>query len=146
MPSINHLGAGVSSVEKPKDYFANINAKKTQNATTAVKTNSSTFNKLVKNSKSNSARPLQPNDVGQKKTNGTDLALKQLSSQIEKQMLGIMWNMAFSTIDKKFEGGLGEEIFHKELVTEMVKAINKDDKMGNIATSVYNDLKKKEPK
>jgi hypothetical protein len=105
---------------------------------------------LIKNNAANPvaqlSKPQQSTSAAQKANNGTDLALKQLSSQIEKQMLGIMWNMAFSTIDKKFEGGLGEEIFHKELVTEMVKSINNDEKMGDIATSIYNDLKKTELK
>lgn len=75
--------------------------------------------------------------------NGTDLALKKIAGDFEKQILGIMWNLAFSTVDREFQGGLGEELFHKELVNEMVKLSNTGE-MGDIAESVYRDLKAKE--
>lgn len=74
------------------------------------------------------------------KADGTDFALKELSCQFEQQILGILWNLAFSSMDHEFEGGLGEELFHKELVNEMVKLADTGE-MGEIAQSIYNDLK-----
>lgn len=75
--------------------------------------------------------------------NGTDLALKKVAADFEKQVLGVMWNIAFSTVDREFQGGLGEELFHKELVNEMVKLSNTGE-MGDIAESIYRDLKAKD--
>jgi len=74
------------------------------------------------------------------KDDGTDFALKELACQFEQQILGILWNLAFSSMDREFEGGLGEELFHKELVNEMVKLADTGE-MGEIAQSIYNDLK-----
>jgi RPE3 domain-containing protein len=71
---------------------------------------------------------------------GTDFALKELSCQFEQQILGILWNLAFSSMDREFEGGLGEELFHKELVNEMVKLADTGE-MGEIAQSIYDNLK-----
>jgi hypothetical protein len=71
---------------------------------------------------------------------GTDFALKELSCRFEQQILGILWNLAFSSMDREFEGGLGEELFHKELVNEMVKLADTGE-MGEIAQSIYDNLK-----
>jgi len=73
---------------------------------------------------------------------GTDFALKEVSIEMEKQMLGIMWNLAFTSDNKKYEGGLGEEIFQGELVNELVNSSQKKGEMGDIAKSIYNNLKR----
>lgn len=70
---------------------------------------------------------------------GTNLALKQLAIEYEEQIYGIMWNMIFESGDRDYQGGLGEEIFHKELVSEMQKYTNTGE-MGPIAKSIYNDM------
>lgn len=77
----------------------------------------------------------------QEPDDGMDLALKQLATDYEKQIYGIMWNLAFQTVSEKFEGGLGEEVFRRELVDEMLKLPNSDN-LGNIAQAVYEDLKR----
>ena len=53
-----------------------------------------------------------------------------------------MWNLVFESMNKEFEGGIGEEIFHKELVNEMVN-LSRTGEMGEIATSIYLDLSEK---
>ena len=47
--------------------------------------------------------------------------------------------MVFETMNKEFQGGIGEEIFHKELVNEMVN-LSRTGEMGEIATSIYLEL------
>lgn len=80
------------------------------------------------------------NDLRDRK-NGTDLALKELAIEYEEQIYGIMWNMVYSAGEREYQGGLGEEIFHKELVTEMLKFTN-TGQMGQIAQSIYDDMKR----
>lgn len=74
---------------------------------------------------------------------GTDFALKKLAIQYEKQILGVLWNLALSSGDKEYLGGLGEEIFHSELVNELVKS-STPTKMGDIAASIYEHLKREQ--
>lgn len=165
MSVINNPNSNFHGVEKPKDYFGHIdNSKKSQsqksnNSLENKKIDGPGFQKLVKTdllkSRSNNQYKVQKSNISNikdsdkiekqkllKTNDGTDFALRKLSEDFEKQILGIMWNLVFETtnVGKEFQGGIGEEIFHKELVNEMVNS-SKTGEMGDIATSIYNDLK-----
>lgn len=70
---------------------------------------------------------------------GTNIALEKLAIEYEEQIYGIMWNMIFTSDEREYQGGLGEEIFYKELVAEMQKHTN-TGQMGPIAKSIFNDM------
>ena len=80
--------------------------------------------------------------------NGTDLALKEIAVRFEQQFLGFMWNLAFRSDDRSYEGGIGEELFSSELIGELVKQASGGTDaagakvMGPIALDVYNDMKR----
>jgi len=146
----NTLGNNLYRDLKPKDYFGQIdNSKKLQSNKVE---SSKSFHKVLKQDfgklnvnveaqgKGGALKELQAQKFSAEKTDdGTDFALRRLSEDYEKQILGIMWNLVFDSMNKNFEGGLGEEIFHKELVNEMVKLSNTGE-MGEIANSIYLDL------
>lgn len=100
------------------------------------KTNKSQFKQLIKNNltKNTPATPDGKNDK-----NGTDIALKRIASEYNKQIHAIMWNMIFNPPDKKYEGGMGEKIFSQELVMELVKDSTSED--SPLATAMYEELK-----
>lgn len=79
------------------------------------------------------------NDLSEKEDDGTDIALEELAIKYEEQIHGIMWNLIYSAGERDYPGGLGEELFHKELVSEMQKYTN-TGKMGPIAKSIYQDM------
>ncbi len=87
---------------------------------------------------------------GKSESNGTDFALQEIAVRFEQQFLGVMWNLAFRSDDREYEGGIGEELFSSELVGELVKqaSANIDVRgnkiMGPIALDVYNEMKKNE--
>ena len=162
--AVDVIGSNFHGVEKPSDYFKQIDDRKKAKA---GKVESDFKTSLSKAQAKPSLRALEGgvaipgkttqapglaglsrraapcNDDTLNDKNGMDLALKKVAEDFEKQILGIMWNLAFDTVNREFQGGLGEEIFHKELVNEMVKLSNTGE-MGEIAQSIYNDLKAKE--
>jgi hypothetical protein len=156
MAVTNALGNNVRGDLKPKDYFGQIDnnkklqSKKVKETQSFQKTLKADLGKLnsndrVKGLKSiiKESREVQAHKYSNTKTaNGTDFALRKLSEDFEKQILGIMWNLVFESMNKEFEGGIGEEIFHKELVNEMVN-LSRTGEMGEIATSIYLDLSEK---
>lgn len=79
---------------------------------------------------------------------GTDLALQEIAISFEQQFLGAMWNLAFRSDDREYEGGLGEELFSSELVGELVKqASGNEDARGNkimgpVALDIYDEIKR----
>jgi hypothetical protein len=150
MPSPNILGGNLHSDLRSKDYFVRtddskkLQSNKVKSSESFGKIFKQNFGKLNVNveaqGKDGAVKELQAQKFSAEKTDdGTDFALKRLSEDFEKQILGIMWNLVFDSMNKNFEGGLGEEIFHKELVDEMVKLSNTGE-MGEIANSIYLDL------
>lgn len=166
--SLNYLGGGTGAIIEP-NRFDNSNKIRPYEAQKLNKTSKvDSFNKVLNQEKvRNNKNAISPEDKGFKsgklsgkysteasavkqkiehamkakgETDGTDFALKELSRELEQQILGIMWNLAFSSMDREFEGGIGEELFHKELVNEMVKLADTGE-MGDIAQSIYNDLR-----
>lgn len=153
MAETSYLGNNLHGDLKPKDYFGKIDSIKKSNPEKIDKSQS--FQKMLKTNfdkpqAANKLTKLKPSLKAQqesklqksskiKDTNGTDFALRKLSEDFEKQILGIMWNLVFESTNKEFEGGIGEEIFHKELVNEMVN-LSKTGEMGEIATSIYLEL------
>lgn len=92
----NYVNSNFIAPEKPNNYFDQTDRlKKLPSQKT---TNSNFQNLLTSNNKA------QASSRGQQLDDGTDFALKKLSVDFEKQILGIMWNMAFQT-NRKFEGG-----------------------------------------
>lgn len=162
MPAVNNLGNNVQG-SLAKNYFNQIDdhkklqSQKINHKLDAQKVNASNFREVLKTdlAKFQKNEPLKTLKSNIKESHeiktqkllktddGTDFALRKLSEDFEKQILGIMWNLAFQTLDKEFQGGIGEEIFHKELVNEMVKT-SRTGEMGDIAASIYNDLKSRD--
>lgn len=135
----NYLGggAGVGRDAIQQEYFRKINETKSDKIETTQKNQE--FSKVL-DGKFNSTNKLE------KRTNinqsGTDFALKKVAQNYEKQFLGLMWNFATENNDgHHYEGGMGEEIFRKEVVNEMTKSIRSEE-MGNLAKSIYEELKK----
>lgn len=143
----NNINNNFIVSEKSNDYSAKFNSQQKLNSkkinkgdfqnilNSTQRTNSTNISKSVSNKHDLKTLKTEKDD-------GIDFALKKLSIDFEKQILGIMWNMAAQT-NKNFEGGLGEEIFHQELINEMVK-LSKTGEMGDIAQSIYKDLKRKQ--
>lgn len=94
---------------------------------------------------SNGSDAHKNSDSTNKDKNGIDIALKKVAIEYEEQIYGIIWNMIFTSGDREYQGGLGEEIFHKELIAEMQKHTN-TGRMGPIAESIYNDMVRKRQK
>ena len=160
MAITNTLGNNFQGDLKPKDYFGQIDSHKksqSQKINNNLEANrvgaTSSFQKALKTDlaklRANDRVPALKSVIKEsresqtqkssKTNNGTDFALRKLSEDFEKQILGIMWNMVFETMNKEFQGGIGEEIFHKELVNEMVN-LSRTGEMGEIATSIYLEL------
>jgi len=57
--------------------------------------------------------------------NGTNLALKELSTELAEQMVGILFNYAMNP-DGTIEGGFAETIYSQEANAEKVKGAAKD--------------------
>ena len=143
----NNINNNFIVSEKSNDYSAKFNSQQKLNSkkinkgdfqnilNSTQRTNSTNISKSVSNKHDLKTLKTEKDD-------GIDFALKKLSIDFEKQILGIMWNMA-AQINKNFEGGLGEEIFYQELINEMVK-LSKTGEMGDIAQSIYKDLKRKQ--
>lgn len=64
--------------------------------------------------------PVQPGDA-----NGTNLALKELSTELAEQIVGILFNYAMNP-DGTLEGGFAETVYSQEANAEKVKGAAKD--------------------
>jgi hypothetical protein len=124
----------ISKINKPKQSISTLGVQ------TPLGSTPNNLNTEQTSQIKNIRQKIDSNLQDREKEHGTDFALKELSCELEQQILGILWNLAFSAMDRQFEGGLGEELFHKELVNEMVK-LSKTGEMGAIAQSIYDDLK-----
>lgn len=142
----NYVNSSFIPPERPSEHSLKVDAQKKASVQKVDKNNFQ--NILHSNQKSlhtKSKAVFNERKLEQQKgvqNDGIDFALQKLSVDFEKQLLGIMWNMAFQT-SRQFEGGLGEEVFHQELVNEMVK-LSKTGEMGDIAKRIYEDLKRKQ--
>lgn len=73
---------------------------------------------------------------------GTDLALREAAVEYESLFTTLMLSKSFASDDREYEGGLGEEIFAKDLLYEIVKTSSDPNNMGQIAQSVYDEMQK----
>lgn len=140
--AINYLGGGTGADKagtlQQKDYYKKTGPKFEATLQKVQKSEESKNSTKISSPKPHLNKVKAADD-------GTDFALKELSKDMEQQVLGVLWNLAFAAGDKEYEGGLGEEIFHKDLVAELVKLSSKGE-MGEIAQSIYNDLKREQGK
>ena len=76
---------------------------------------------------------------------GTDIASLEVAKELEDQFMGIMWNMAFKTVevDPILGGGQGEEIMRSFLVENLVNEANKGE-LGPLGRDIYDNLKAKQ--
>jgi len=80
--------------------------------------------------------------------NGTDLALKKVSREVEQQLYSILWGIIFSTagVDGSTNDGVNAlKMFAPELLSKMVED-GMGEEFGEIANSIYQDLKRKQMK
>lgn len=150
----NIANSGLLLSSKPTQHSVNkhnmLNSKQNLNSAEVNRVNSSEFQKILRSNSGsdplNTSRfkTAEPSikHAGKNQDDGIDFALRKVSIDFEKQILGIMWNMAAQT-NRTFEGGLGEEIFYQELINEMVN-LSKPGEMGDIAKNIYKDLKREQ--
>jgi len=72
--------------------------------------------------------------------NGTNLAIKELAIDMEKQFLTYMWNLAYSSAKSDPNVGSEEEVFQQELVAAIVASDDESD----IATEIYKEAMRME--
>ena len=85
-----------------------------------------------------------PLKTPQQDQTGTDLALKELSIAMENEFLSSTWKSAFDTVKENYEGGLGEELFNRELIEHQIRDMNKGGRMGELAQQIYDEMKSKQ--
>ena len=72
--------------------------------------------------------------------NGTNLAIKELAIDMEKQFLTYMWNLAYSSAKSDPNVGSAEEVFQQELVAAIVASDDESD----IAKEIYTEAMRME--
>ncbi len=76
--------------------------------------------------------------------NGTDLALRKISLEVEQQLYGILWNIVFTTADTDDSTGPNAaKLLMPELIAQIVTDISGDE-LGEIAESIYDHLKREQ--
>jgi hypothetical protein len=74
--------------------------------------------------------------------NGTDLALRKVSLEVEQQLYAILWNIVFATaITDDTYGPNALKMFGPELIAQMVTDA-RGEELGEIAESIYEHLKR----
>jgi hypothetical protein len=72
------------------------------------------------------------------KKNGTNLAAMEVARDLENKIIAECWKQASDRSGEKFEGGLGEEFFTKELMEAFVNSM--DNSSMGISEAVYKKL------
>lgn len=76
---------------------------------------------------------------------GTDFALKKLSKRLEDDIMGILYNLMFDSVNMKPQGGVGEDLFRRDYVPSLLSHDNDSGsgevRLGQIGEGIYNELK-----
>ncbi|PCJ26271.1 MAG: hypothetical protein COA94_05280 [Rickettsiales bacterium] len=70
---------------------------------------------------------------------GTKIALKRLSKEMENQLMGMFWVMIDNARENDPEGGFAEKMFRTPYLHEVVKS-GADPELGEIGKAIYNNL------
>jgi hypothetical protein len=130
-----HVPNNMSTIQQPTRLKNSVNNSFEQNLKSEInkadqknnvkaQQNSQALNNInakasLKTSK-NFLAPVQPGDA-----NGTNLALKELSTELAEQIVGILFNYAMNP-DGTLEGGFAETVYSQEANAEKVKGAAKD--------------------
>jgi len=130
LPSIAESNRSENIKPKKNGHFAEIlKAEQKQKAKT----------ELVKKVATDFVNFKKTNTIEDLDQNGTNIAIKELATDMERQFYSYMWNLAFSNSEGNYVEGIGEELFHRELVEEMVEN-SADEEMGEIAKEIYEEV------
>ncbi len=102
----------------------------------SINSNPHNLNKANLNNSSNKSKINQTHE-----SSGTDLAAKKVAMEFEKQFYVFYWTKFLASDDKDYEGGFGESMYSSMLAENLVKQ-SREGKMGQIAKSVYKQIKK----
>ncbi|MDP4708883.1 MAG: hypothetical protein NWS20_02625 [Rickettsiaceae bacterium] len=152
---VNYLGGGVTNIDKPAQHYQIIDernkvtkantvtgAKKFDSVLKKIQTknvSNSTAKELVNSSKSKVSILAHQSSKSSVKSDGTDIALKRLSKEMENQLYGMFWTMIDSARDADHEGGFAEKLFRGPYLTEVVKT-SSDAELGEIGEAIYRSL------
>lgn len=152
---VNYLGGGVTNIDKPAQHYQIIDernkvtkantvtgAKKFDSVLKKIQTknvSNSTAKELVNSSKSKVSILAHQSSKSSVKSDGTDIALKRLSKEMENQLYGMFWTMIDSVRDADHEGGFAEKLFRGPYLTEVVKT-SSDAELGEIGEAIYRSL------
>ena len=152
---VNYLGGGVTNIDKPAQHYQIIDernkvtkantvtgAKKFDSVLKKIQTknvSNSTAKELVNSSKSKVSILAHQSSKSSVKSDGTDIALKRLSKEMENQLYGMFWTIIDSARDADHEGGFAEKLFRGPYLTEVVKT-SSDAELGEIGEAIYRSL------
>ncbi len=72
-----------------------------------------------------------------KKSNGTDIAAKELATEYTKQVWGIFCNMMYNSDTGNSDKSFAEQVFSEELIKSLVT----EDMVKNMRDNIYEELK-----
>jgi len=152
---VNYLGGGVTNIDRPAQHYQIIDernkitktdtvsgAKKFDSVLKKIQTknvSNSTVKELVNSSKTKLPTLAKQGVKSSVKVDGTDIALKRLSKEMENQLYGMFWTMIDSARDADHEGGFAEKLFRGPYLTEVVKT-SSDAELGEIGEAIYRSL------
>lgn len=158
--AVSNLGAGNIKSSDPQavDYYKKIDSKLNSQkleqtekskeifAKTLDKVNKKTqvlpITKQIDGNLKTTNNPKNPANTAQK-SDGTDLAREEkVATELVNQVYGFLWNEMAKEVNKKPEGGFGEQMFQGSLWPELVKNASGKD-MDVLKKAIVRDLKEK---
>jgi hypothetical protein len=152
---VNYLGGGVTNIDKPAQHYQIIDERNKVKKTDAVSgtkkfdsvlkkfqtknVSNARVKELVNSSKIQVTTLAEQRAKSGTKVDGTDLALKRLSKEMENQLYGMFWTMIDSARDADHEGGFAEKLFRGPYLAEVVKT-SSDAELGEIGEAIYRSL------